>query len=96
MFTNKALRKQVNLEICGVYSPFAIIFLIFTHFLIHMEFIAACFPFLGLQPIFWLVRGLKKWTKYVRNFENPQIFAGEQNILNPKISSHNETNLKIN
>ena len=41
MFTDKALRKQVSLEICGVYNPFAIIFIIFTHFLIHMEFIAA-------------------------------------------------------
>ena len=55
----KALRKQVSLEICGVYSPFAIIFIIFTHFLIHMEFIAALFPFLDLLAIFWLVPGLK-------------------------------------
>ena len=31
----------------------------------------------------------------MRNFENSQIFAGEQNILNPKISSHTKTNLKI-
>ena len=59
MFTNKALRKQVSLEICGVYNPFAIIFIIFTHFLIHMEFIAARFPFLELLPIFWSVSGLK-------------------------------------
>ena len=61
-----------------------------------MEFIAARFPFLGLLPIFWSVPGLKKLTKYVGNFENSQIFAGEQNILNPKISSHTKTNLKIN
>ena len=59
MFTDKALRKQVSLEICGVYSPFAIIFIIFTHFLIQMEFIAAHFPFLELLPIFWSVPGLK-------------------------------------
>ena len=94
MLTDKALRKQVSLEICGVYNPFAIIFIIFTHFLIHMKFIAARFPFLELLPIFWSVRGLKKLTKYVRNFT--QIFAGKQNILNPKISSHTKTNLKIN
>ena len=61
-----------------------------------MEFIAALFPFLELLPIFWLVSGLKKLTKYVRNFENSQILAGEQNIPNPKISSHTKTNLKIN
>ena len=96
MFTDKALHKQVSLEICGVYSPFAIIFIIFTHFLIHMEFIAAHFPFLELLPIFWSVPGLKKLTKYVRNFESSQIFAGEQYILNPKVSSHTKTNLKIN
>ena len=30
------------------------------------------------------------------NFENSQIFAGERNILNPKISHHTKTNLKIN
>ena len=53
-----------------------------------MEFIAAHFPFLELLPIFWSVLGLKELTKYVRNFENSQILAGEQNILNPKISSH--------
>ena len=58
MFTDKALRKQVSLEICGVYSPFAIIFIIFTHFLIHMEFIAARFPFLELSAIFWSVPGI--------------------------------------
>ena len=96
MLTDKALRKQVSLEICGVYNPFAIIFIIFTHFLIHMEFIAAHFPFLELLPIFWSVPGFKNWTKYVRNFENSQIFAREQNILNPKISSYTKTNLKIN
>ena len=96
MFTDKAVRKQVSLEICGVYNPFAIIFIIFTHFLIHMEFIAAHFPFLELLPIFWSVPGLKNWTKYVQNFENSQFFVGEQNILNPKISSHTKTNLKIN
>ena len=95
MLTDKALRKQVSLEICGVYSPFAIIFIIFTHFLIHMEFIAARFPFLESLPIFWSVPGLKI-NKYVRNFENSQIFAGGQNILNPKINSHTKTNLKIN
>ena len=95
MLTDKALRKQVSLEICGVYNPFAI-FLIFTHFLIHMEFIAARFPFLELLAIFWSVPGLKNWTKNVRNFENSQFFAGEQNILNPKIISHTKTNLKIN
>ena len=61
-----------------------------------MEFIAAHFPFLGLLPIFWSVPGLKKSINYVRNFENSQFFAGEQNILNPKISSHTKTNLKIN
>ena len=62
-----------------------------------MEFIAARFPFLELLPIFWSVPRLKKLTKYVENFENSnQIFAGEQNILNPKISSHTKTNLKIN
>ena len=59
MFTDKALRKQVSLEICGMYSPFAIIFIIFTHFLIHMEFIAAHFAFLELLAIFWSVPGLK-------------------------------------
>ena len=61
-----------------------------------MEFIAAHFPFLELLPIFWSVPGLNFLTKYVRNLENSQIFAGEQNILNPKISSHTKTNLKIN
>ena len=61
-----------------------------------MEFIAARFPILELLPIFWAVPGLKKLTKYVRNFENSQIFVGEQNILNRKISSHTKTNLKIN
>ena len=96
MFTDKALRKQVSLEICGVYNPFAIIFIIFTHFLIHMEFIATRFPFLELLPIFWSVPGLKNWTKNVRNFENSQIFAAEQNILNPKISSHTKKKLKTN
>ena len=50
-----------------------------------MEFIAARFPFLELLSIFWSVPGLKKLTKYVRNFENSQIFVGEQNILNPKL-----------
>ena len=90
MFTDKALRKQVSLEICGVYNPFAIIFLIFTHFLIHMEFIAAHFPFLELLAIFWSVPG-SKLTKYVGNFENSQIFAGELNILNPKINIHTKT-----
>ena len=58
MFTDKALRKQVNLEICGVYSPFAIIFIIFTHFLVHMKFIAARFPFLELLAIFGSVGGI--------------------------------------
>ena len=96
MLTDKALRKQVSLEIYGVYSPFAIIFILFNHFIIHMEIIAARFPFLELLPIFWSVPGLKNWTKYVRNFENSQIFVGEQNILNPKINSHTNTNLKIN
>ena len=96
MLTDKALRKQVSLEIYGVYNPFAIIFIIFTHFLIHMEFIAAHFPFLELLHIFWSVPGLKNWTKYVQNFENSQFFAGEQNILNPKNSSHTKTTLKIN
>ena len=61
-----------------------------------MEIIAARFPFLELPPIFWSVPGLKKLTKYVGNFENSQILAREQNILNPKISSHTKTNLKIN
>ena len=84
MLTNKALRKQVSLEICGVYNPFAIIFIIFTHFQIHMEIIAARFPVLELLPIFWSVPGLKQLTKYVQNFENSLIFAGEQNILKPK------------
>ena len=96
MLTDKALRKQVSLEICGVYNQFAIIFIILTHFLIRMEFIAAHFPFLELLPIFWSVPGLKNWTKYVWNFENSQIFAGEENILNPKISSHAKTIFKIN
>ena len=59
VFTDKALRKQVSLEICGVYNPFAIIFIIVTHFLIHMEFIAARFPFLELLAIFWSVPGSK-------------------------------------
>ena len=53
----------------------AIIFIIFTHFLIHMEFIAVRFPFLELLAIFWSVPGLKKLTKYVGNFENSQFFA---------------------
>ena len=96
MLTDNALRKQVSLEIYRLYNPFVIIFIFFTQFLIHMEFIAVHFPFLELLPIFWSVRGLKNWTKYVRNFENSQIFAGEQNILNPKISSQTKTNLKIN
>ena len=61
-----------------------------------MEFIAAHFPFLELLPIFWSVPGLKNWTKNVRNFENSQFFAGEQNILNKKIISHTKTNLKMN
>ena len=61
-----------------------------------MEFIAARFPFLELLPIFWSVRGLKKLTKYVRNFENSQIFARERNILNPKINIHTKTNLFLN
>ena len=60
-----------------------------------MEFIAARFPFLELLPIFWSVPGLKNLTKYVGNFENSQILLGK-NILNPKISSHTKTNLKIN
>ena len=85
MLTDKALRKQVSLEICGVYSPFSIIFIFFTHFLIHMEFIAARFPFLELLPIFWSVPGLKKLTKYVGNFENSQIFAREQIFLIQKL-----------
>ena len=61
-----------------------------------MEFIAARFPFLELPAIFWSVPGSKKLTKYVGNFENSQIFAGERNILNPKINSHTKTNLNIN
>ena len=61
-----------------------------------MEFIAAYFSVLELLPIFWSVPGLKNLTKYVGNFEISQIFSGEQNILNPKISSHTKTNLKIN
>ena len=96
MLTDKALRKQVSLEICGMYRPFSIMFIIFTHFLIHMEFIAARFPFLELLAIFWSVPGSKNLTQYVGNFENSQIFAGERNILNPKINSHTKTNLKIN
>jgi len=59
VLTDKAFGKQVSLKICGVYKPFAIIFIIFTHLLIHMEFIAAHFPFLELLPIFWSVPGLK-------------------------------------
>ena len=96
MLSDKALRKQVSLEICGVYIPFAIIFIILLIFLIHMEFIASRFLFLGLLSIFWSIPGLKKLTKYVGNFENSHFFAGEQNILNPKISCHTKTNLKIN
>ena len=61
-----------------------------------MEFIVVRFPFLELLPIFWSVPGLKQLTKYVGNLENSQIFVGEQNILNPKISSHTKTNLEIN
>ena len=36
-----------------------ILFLYFLLILIHMEFIAAHFPFLELLPIFWSVPGLK-------------------------------------
>ena len=61
-----------------------------------MEIIATRFPFLELLPIFWSVPGLIELSKYERNFENSQILAREQNILNPKISSHTKTNLKIN
>ena len=50
-----------------------------------MEFIAARFPFLELLPIFWSVRGLKKLTKYVRNFENLQNFSGEKIFLIQKL-----------
>ena len=85
MLTDKALRKQVSLEICGVYNPFSFIFIIFTHFLIHMDFIAAHFPFLELLPIFWSVPGLKKLTKYVGNLENSQFFAGEKIFLIEKL-----------
>ena len=52
-----------------------------------MEFIAARFL---------VSTRVKKLTKYVENFKNSQIFAGERNILNPKINSHTKTNLKIN
>ena len=70
MFTDKALRKQVSLKICGVYSPFAIIFIIFTHFLIHMEFIATRFPL----------------TKYVGNFEkNRKFLLGNEIFLIQKL-----------
>ena len=92
MLTDKALHKQASLEIYEVYNPLAIIFIILTHFLIHMEFIATHLPFLEFLPIFWSIPGLKNWTKNVRNFENSQIFAGERNILNPKINSHTKTN----
>ena len=57
-----------------------------------MVFIAAHFPFLELLPIFWSVQVLKIELK---NVKNSHIFAGEQNILNPKISSYTKTNLKI-
>ena len=50
-----------------------------------MEFIAARFPFLELLPIFWLVRGLKNLTKYVRIFENSQNFAWEEIFLIQKL-----------
>ena len=36
-----------------------LLFIIFTHFLIPMEFIAARFPFLELLAIFWSVLGSK-------------------------------------
>ena len=77
MFTDKALHKQVSLKICGVYNPFAIIFIIFTHFLIHMEFIAAHFPVFRIAGHFLVSTRVKKLTKYVGNFENSQIFARE-------------------
>ena len=50
-----------------------------------MEFIAARFPFLELLPIFWSVPGLKNLIKYVGNFENSQIFAGEKIFLIQKL-----------
>ena len=95
MFTDKALRKQVSLEICGVYSPFAIIFIIFTHFLIHGIY-RSPFSIFRIAGHFLVSTRVKKLTKYVGNFENSQFFAGERNILNPKINSHTKTNLKIN
>ena len=49
-----------------------------------MEFIAARFPFLELSAIFWSVPGSKN---YLNMWE---IFAGERNILNPKINSHSK------
>ena len=85
MLTDKALRKQVSLEICGVYSPFAIIFIFFTHFLIHMEFIAARFPFLELLPIFWSVPGLKKLINMCEILKIRKFLLGNKIFLIQKL-----------
>ena len=85
MLTDKALRKQVSLEICGVYSPFAIIFISFTHFLIHMEFIAAHFPFLELLPIFCSVPGIKIQLKMCKILEIRNFLLGNKIFLIQKL-----------
>ena len=85
MFTDKALRKQVSLEICGVYNPFAIIFIIFTHFLIHMEFIAARFPFLELLAIFWSVPGSKNQLNMLEILKIRNFVLGDEIFLIQKL-----------
>ena len=61
-----------------------------------MEFITAPFYIFRIAGYFLVSTRVKKLTKYVGNFENSQFFAGERNILNPKINSHTRINLKIN
>jgi len=95
VFTDKALRKQVSLEICGVYSPFAIIFYNFYSFSNSYGIYCSPFSIFRIAGHFLVSTRVKKLTKYVGNFENSQI-VGERNILNPKINSHTKTNLKIN
>ena len=62
------------------------------------SYVIYCSPFsiFRIAGHFLVSTRVKKLTKHVGNFESSQIFAGEQNILNPKISSHTKTNLKIN
>ena len=80
MLTDKALRRQASLE-----HPISIIFIKFTHFLIHMEFIAAHFPFLELPAIFWSVPGSKNYLNMWEILKIRKFLLGNEIFLIQKL-----------